>query len=187
MDKSPLPETPSPERRRRNRAQIAAWLETQRGRPQYRPAPAAARSVAKVVKPLAKKFKSGSSAETLIPHWPKIVGERWAKFSRPEKFAGGKEGRLLVISAPGSAAAIITASSGPIIDRVNLFLGEGAVSDIRVIQRQIRRSVPKPTGRTQGLSPRQEDRLQSGLAKMHESELKAALEKLGRGVLSRGT
>lgn len=194
---------------RRERMKIAAWLETRRGKPQYRPAPAAGRAVARVVKPLSKKFSGRQSAAHLIPHWPSIMGEKWAKFSRPEKFSGDKKGKTLIISAPGPAATLIMASAGMIIERVNIFMGEGAVTNIRVIQKkmtpsqtgtqnkaggqaQIRAARPhgNRTGNVnppRGLTPQEEEFLRSGLEQIEEQTLKTALAKLGRNVISRNS
>lgn len=99
------------------------------------------------------------------------------------KFSGGKDGRTLIIAAPGAAATLIMSASGPIIERLNGHLGDGYISRIRVIQTKMstdsKTSVPK-----RGLSPREEIELQEGLSKIENNGLKQALEKLGRGVLT---
>lgn len=168
---------------RKDKQSITHWLESQRGKPQYRPTPMAGVAVNKVVRPLSKKYKGGSSAAMLKKNWSDIVGERWAKISTPVKFTGGREGRTLVISAPGAAATLIMAASGPIIERLNAHLGAGHVSKLRLIQSQLKTET-KPAGIKKGLSPRQENHLQEGLSKLPEGGLKQALTKLGRGVLS---
>ena len=164
---------------------IARYLETQRGRPQARPPRTAGIAVGKVVRPLAKKFGSGTT--DLSRHWPQIVGDRWAKISKPERFTGGREGRTLIISAPGAAASLIMASSGPIIERLNNFLGAGSVARIKVVQRAMKaspktKSAPLPP---RGLTPSEAQELQSGLENITHSGLRDALEKLGRGALTR--
>jgi len=168
---------------RENRADIAKYLESQRGRPQAKPVRSAGVAASKVMRPLSKKFGSGASA--LNEHWSQIVGQRWAKISKPERFTGGRDGRTLIIRAPGAAASLIMASSGPIIDRLNGFLGESSVARIRVVQGQIKTEAytPPPLPH-RGLTPTEENTLQSGLADMPEDSLKQALKKLGRGVLA---
>jgi len=168
---------------RKDRQSINQWLEGQRGKPQYRPAPTAGMAVAKVVKPLSKKYKGSSSAAMLNKNWPQIVGQRWAKISTPVKFTGGREGRTLVISAPGAAATLIMAASGPIIERLNSHLGVGYVAKLRLVQIKLKTDGPA-SGIKRGLSPRQEFYLQDGLSNLPEGGLKRALNKLGRGVLS---
>jgi len=169
---------------RKDKQTLNNWLEQKRGKPQYRPAPKAGVAVGKVLRPLSKKFgSSGASAASLTKHWPQIIGERWAKISQPMKFTGGREGRTLVIAAPGAAATLIMSASGPIIERLNGYLGDGYVTRLRVIQTKmndtIKSSVPK-----RGLTPREESQLQEGLSKIDNDGLKQALEKLGRGVLT---
>jgi len=141
--------------------------------------------VGKVLRPLSKKFggKAGASAAALSKHWPQIVGARWAKISSPVKFNGGKDGRTLVINAPGAAATLILSASGPIIERLNGHLGEGYVSRLRVVQTKMSHGVTASLPK-RGLSPREEAELQEGLSHIDNDGLKKALEKLGRGVLT---
>jgi len=144
-------------------------------------------AVGRIVRPLSRKFGGGgTSAAALSRHWPQIVGERWAKISAPLKYTGGRDRRTLVISAPGAAASLIMAASGPIIERLNTHLGEGYVKRLRVVQTKMTvaptTSVPK-----RGLSPQENKQLQEGLSKLEEGGLKRALETLGRGVMTDDT
>lgn len=168
---------------RKDKQAINQWLEGQRGKPQFRPAPTAGMAVAKIVRPLSKKYRGSSSAAMLLKNWPDIVGQRWSKISTPVKFTGGREGRTLVISAPGAAATLIMAASGPIIERLNTHLGDKHVTKLRLVQTKL-----KTNGQSsilkKGLSPTQEVYLQDGLSNLPEGGLKEALNKLGRGVLS---
>lgn len=165
------------------RAVTVKWLEGQRGRPQYRSAPHARNAVAKIMRPLARKHGSGSTG--LAAHWPAIAGPRFAKISRPLKFASGREGRSLVIAAPGPAAALIMASSNKIIERANGFLGAGHIRHIKIIQTNMRTESSRGRAAPRGLSQQAGDRLQSGLETVEDPALKEALERLGRRVLSK--
>ena len=161
---------------------IAKWLEQQRGRPQYRPAPHARSAVARIMRPLSSKHGAGSTG--LAAHWPDIVGSRFAKISKPVKFSGKADERTLLISAPGPAAALIMASSRQIIDRANTYLGAGHLKRIKVLQTKMKTEVSgQPAAR--GLTQQAGDKLQSGLETVRDSDLKEALEKLGRRVLSK--
>lgn len=169
--------------KRHNDRVLSQWVETQRGRPQFRAAPSAGLSVNKVMRPLAKKHGGGRSAMALEKIWPEVMGPRWSKISTPVRFLGGRNGRTLIISAPGPAAALIMAQSGPIIERLNVHLGSSHVSRIKVVQSRMTK-----TGRItaqRGLAPRQEIALNEGLANIKNERLKAALQKMGRQVLSR--
>ena len=171
---------------RQNKQTVNQWLEGQRGKPQFRPAPTAGQAVAKVLRPLNKKYSGGASASMLHKHWPDIIGQRWSKISTPVKFTGNKDGRTLVISAPGAAATLIVAASGAILERLNAHLGDGHVKRLRVVQTRLKTSktITKPK---RGLTPTQENKLQDGLSKLPQGGLKQALEKLGRGVLTDDT
>ncbi len=185
-------DTPRKPVSRKDRVQIARWLETQRGRPQFRPAPHASRAASRVMKPLSKKFKTGSPVQKLRPHWAKIVGPRFAKLSEPYKFIAGRgpspTGKTLVIEAPSAIAALIIASSGPIIERLNAYLGPGHVTHLKIRHINLRKSrdnsQPRPIKAQRGLNPQQEAQLQSGLENLPDDGLKKALEGLGRRVLA---
>jgi len=109
------------------------------------------------------------------------MGPRWSKISTPLRYIGDKDGRALVISAPGPAAALIMAASDPIIERLNGHLGAGHIKSIRLVQSKMRAAPIKAQSR--GLSPRKTAQLQEGLSHLPDGGLKQALEKLGRGVL----
>ncbi len=160
---------------------LGRWLEKQRGKPQYRPAPTAGMAASRVLRPLSKKHGGGSSAMALSRIWPEIMGPRWSKISTPVRYTHGKDGRTLIISAPGPAAALIMAASTPIIERLNTHLGQGHIKRIRIVQSKM--TPPKAKTQTKGLSPRQTAQLQDGLSHLPNGGLKQALEKLGRGVL----
>ena len=173
------------DQKRHNGQVLGQWVESQRGRPQFRAAPNAGLSVSKVMRPLARKHGGGSSAIALEKIWPEIMGPRWSKISSPVRFLGGRNGRTLIISAPGPAAALILAQSGPILQRLNAHLGSSHVSRIKVVQSRMTKPARKQLNR--GLAPRQETELRAGLSNIKSERLKEALEKMGRQVLSRGS
>ncbi len=162
-------------------AAAARWLESQRGRPQYRAAPHARTAIARIMRPLAQKHGSGSTG--LANHWEDIVGARFAKFSRPIKFSGRDGDRALVLAAPGPAAALIMASSGTIIARANTYLGPNHIQRLKIIQTKLKTEATqgKPP---RGLTPQARENLQSGLEKVTDPDLKRALEALGRNILA---
>ncbi|WP_371396174.1 DUF721 domain-containing protein [Fretibacter rubidus] len=169
---------------REDQAKLTRWLSEQRGRRQYRHAPKASVSVAKIIKPLSSKF--GAGVTPIHQNWEQIAGKRFAKISRPVKIMGGKDGRTLVIKAPGAAAALIMASSGQILDRLNSFLGYGHIARIKVIHGAMKTApqsaAPKPSPR--GLSATEARELQSSLAHIKDDALRQALETLGKKTLS---
>ncbi len=174
-----------PHKDRKDAAAINRWLGEQRGRRAYRAAPKAERAISKIMRPLSAKFGAGRSG--LVDNWPEIVGARFARISRPERFLGGREGRTLLISAPGPAAALITAAGQTIIDRANGFLGPGYVRHIKVVQSSLKDSQLSGSQqkRKQDLTVGQTEQLEKSLDKINDPELKQALEKLGRQAYSR--
>lgn len=172
------------EDKRHKRQKMGEWIETQRGRPQFRAAPSAGLAISKIMRPLARKHGGGSSALALEKIWPEIMGPRWSEISSPVRFLGGKNGRTLIISAPGPAASLIMAQSGPIIERLNAHLGSSHVSRIKVVQSRM--TIPPRTEPQKGLAPRQESDLHEGLSDIKNERLKQALEKMGRQILSKG-
>ena len=170
------------------RATVERFLEASRARPQARPLPSAAMAVNRVMRPLARTAGRGakrtSSALALADVWPTIMGPRWSKISAPVRFRGSKHGRTLVISAPGPAASLIMAASGPIIERLNTHLGAGHVVRISVVQSAPARDPVQPALR-RGLSPSETRRLQDGVADVRSDRLRGALERLGREVIAR--
>ncbi len=131
--------------------------------------------------------KFGSGVSVIAQNWPEIAGARFAKFSRPLKITGNRDGRTLHIQAPGAAATLITAGSGQIIDRLNTFLGHGHISRIKLVQTAMTAKARHTTAtkaKPRGLSPTQADELRAGLSKVDDPALKLALEQLGRRALS---
>ncbi|WP_298911784.1 DciA family protein [uncultured Algimonas sp.] len=164
------------------RAIVERYLEARRARPQARALPSASMAVNRVMRPLAGKGrKRGSSALALADLWPDIMGPRWSKISAPVRFRGSKDGRTLVISAPGPAASLILAASGPILERLNAHLGAGSVARLQVVQAAPPGSDPVSPKR--GLTPSEDAALREGLTQVRNERLKDVLERLGREVI----
>lgn len=159
------------------------YLEARRARPQARPLPSAGMAVNRVMRPLAGKGKNRrSSALALERVWPEIMGPRWSKISAPVRFRAGSGGRTLVISAPGPAASLILAASGPILERLNAHLGAGSVAKLQVVQAAPTKTPSSPPAK-RGLTPSEEAALREGLTQVRGDRLKTALERLGREVI----
>jgi hypothetical protein len=167
------------------RAQVERYLEARRARPQARMLPSAGMAVNRVMRPLAKKGgqKRGSSALALADIWPEIMGPRWSKISSPVRFRASNGERILVISAPGPAASLILAASGPILQRLNTHLGKGHVSRIQVVQSAKKPHETKAETPKRGLTPSEEHALHEGLTQVRNERLKDVLGRLGREVI----
>lgn len=163
-------------------------LSRRRTRPLPRPAPRAGRALQGLIKELDAKFGRGAGA--LEPRWREIVGDRLARVTRPQKLTKGRGGAggVLELRVAGAAALLVQHQSEDILQRVNLFLGAGAVDRLRIAQGPIkplsdapkkpaRRSAPPP------LPAQQEAALKASVAAAPDG-LKTSLERLGRAVLS---
>lgn len=159
-----------------------------------RPAPPAGRSLAPFIKELDAKFGRGAGA--LEPRWREIVGDQLARVTRPQKLTRGRAGPngertggTLELRVAGPAALLVQHQSADILARVNLFLGEGAVDKLRIAQGPVK-PLPAPAASTRGARRRFEPLDAGAEAELKQSiepappGLKAALEALGRAVLS---
>ena len=172
-------------------AEAAEILARKRTRPQHRPQPVAGRGLSKLLKELDAKYGQGPGA--LQARWREIVGVELAKRTEPVKLTkprGGGPGAL-EIRVAGASAALIQHQAHEIVSRVNLFLGEGAVNKLRIVQGPLRNaaSVEPKTARkrTAPLDAAREAELARSLENAPDGPLKAALLRLGRGVMRRGT
>jgi hypothetical protein len=166
-------------------------LASKRTRPPRRPAPTLGRALTPFIKALDERF--GPGAGGLEARWKEIVGETLARRSQPAKLVKGRGGApaVLEIKVEGPMATLVQHQSADILARVNLFLGEGAVSRLRIVQGPV---APKPaTGRPAKAKPARQKPLDIALeAELSRSvegaetpRLRQGLEKLGRAVLSR--
>jgi hypothetical protein len=127
----------------------------------------------------------GFAQADLVASWSEIVGPALAEVSAPERIrwprGAGEEaqkrgGTLVIRAAPGRALEIQYEASR-ILARINSFFGYGAIEAIKVMQGQ-------------GLAPArprapvlpEKPVCEQELASLEDSPLKAALERLGRGV-----
>jgi hypothetical protein len=173
-------------------AEALRILAAKRGRPLRRPPPAAGRALTKLIKALDERF--GQGPDGLKARWREIVGEPLAARTEPSRLSKprGGGGAVLELKVDGPAAALIQHQAGEILARVNLFLGDGAVSRLRIVQGPVRRAATGQSAakaaharrrRAQPLDAGLEAELEAGLDPLAEGPLKTALRRLGREVL----
>jgi hypothetical protein len=168
-----------------SQAEAAAILAARRPRPAPRPPRHAARGLAATMKALEAKFGAGSG--DLKSRWREIVGESLAARSEPVKLVKLRTGgATLELRVAGPVAALIQHQAPLILDRLNLYLGEGAVARLRIVQgpltRTARAAAPIRRARPP-LDAAAERKLADELAATPDGPLKAALLRLGREVL----
>ncbi len=170
-------------------AEAAEILGRKRSRPPRRPPPAAGRSLSKLLKGLEEKFGQGSGA--LAARWSEIIADkRLARFTEPVKLIKlrGDAGTILELKVDGPAAALIQHQADDILARVNLVLGSGVVTRLRIVQGPVkpRPETAQPIRRKRRAAPL-DAAAEAGLAKSldgaPDNALKAALLKLGRAVM----
>jgi hypothetical protein len=167
--------------------EAAAILARSRPRPPPRPPRHAARGLAAMMKSLEERFGRGS--DDLRARWKEIVGESLAGRSEPVKLTRSRTGgATLELRVAGPVAALVQHQAPLILDRLNLYLGPGAVARLRITQGPLTR--PPVAARSTGsrrkrgpLDAAAERQLADSLADTREGPLKQALLKLGREVL----
>ncbi len=162
---------------RTKRGNTLAYLQRNRGKAQYRHAPSAGRAANKVLRPLSRKFGPGVSS--LRSQWPQIIGEHWAKLSKPTAVRGKTGAKTLHIIAKGPAAAMLQADSTKILERVNQYLGKGTITKLAIKQGRIQIK-PKPTLADTHMHGTLET--MGNIADTDDNSLQAALNKLGASV-----
>lgn len=162
-------------------------LKRRRTRPQFRAPPPAGKSLAPLIKQLDAKFGQGPGV--LKARWREIVGETLARRTEPVRVIKSRtpgEGGTLELRVDGPVASLIQHQAPQITQRLDLLLGKGAVTKLRIVQGPVKVQAaavaPRPR-RKPPLDAAQERDLADSLADQPEGGLKEALLKLGRGVL----
>lgn len=129
--------------------------------------------------------RHGFAQADVVANWDAIVGSDLAAVSAPDRIkwprGAGEEaqkrgGTLVIRAAPGRALELQYEASR-IISRINSFFGYSAIASIKVMQAQDMRQGRRPA------PPLPEKPVcEQELATLEEGPLKAALERLGRGV-----
>ena len=145
----------------------------------------------KTIKALDARF--GQGVDGLKSRWSDIVGQTVARRTEPSKLVTprGGGGATLELRVAGAAATLIQHQAPDIIARVNLFLGPGAVTRLRIVQGPLQGLPGRDAAvalaarrRPKGpLDAAAEQRLAEDLSAFPEGRLKAALARLGREVL----
>jgi len=132
----------------------------------------------KIAKPSMQR--RGFSDQTLIEHWPTIVGDNLAALSQPLRLSrkGMREGEaaVLTVKVEGAMALEIQHFAPQIIERLNGYYGYPAIGKLNIVQGPLYRRpaphIPKPPSQedVSHLSEQMEDidspRLRQALARL---------------------
>lgn len=166
--------------------EAVAILRSRKTRPPHRTPPPAGRALNGLVKALDDKYGAGPAA--LQGRWKEIVGENLARRTEPVKIIKSRtgEGGTLELRVDGPMATLIQHQAAEIMARLDLILGKGAVTKLRIVQGPVKApaAAAKPGRRRKPpLDAATEASLESSLKDQPDGPLKAALLKLGREVL----
>jgi len=161
-----------------------AILRAKRTRPQRRPPPPAGKNLAPLLKALEDRFGKGPAV--LKARWREIVGDTLARRTEPVRIIKGRngEGGALELRVDGPMALQIQHQAPQITARLDMLLGKGVVTRLRIVQGPVAAPpVPQHPRRKPPLDAAREKQLSDSLADQPDGGLKDALLKLGRGVL----
>jgi len=129
----------------------------------------------------------------LISVWDEIAGADFADCSRPEKItwprrnaerqgeAGGMEPGVMTIACEGARALFLAHAQGELIQRINGFFGFHAIRQIKIVQKPVSVHI-RQRRRLRPLSPSEKSHIAELTADIESEPLKAALDRLGRGI-----
>ncbi|WP_426165329.1 DUF721 domain-containing protein [Sandarakinorhabdus sp. DWP1-3-1] len=145
-----------------------------------------ARAVAELVPAIGGQAfrRFGFTQSIIVERWQEIVGERYARHSRPESLAfprGKKDGGTLKIAVTGALAPMLRHVEPQVIERVNRLLGYAAVERI-----MLRHADMAPTRAAPPPAPAVEltAETRSTLRDIADPELRASLESLAQALSS---
>jgi len=140
--------------------------------------------------------KRGFAVTRLLTHWPEIVGEDVAGLCRPVNVSYGRGGfgATLTLLTTGAQATMLEMQKERIREKVNACYGYAAINRVRITQ-----TAPngfsegqasfdhRPKPRAVAPDPAVTARASQAVAPITDDGLRAALESLGRNVLTRKT
>jgi len=141
--------------------------------------------------------RHGFAYADILTQWPAIVGETLARDTAPERIRwprGGDDGDdhprrrasgTLIVRVNGPMAVEIQHKTPLIAERINAFYGYFAIAAVKVVQGPLPQRPALAAHRKPTLDDADTARLESELSPIGDDGLKAALGRLGRGVLAR--
>ena len=151
-----------------------------------RRAPMRAARLADTLLDRALKSKGFAQVE-VVKRWRDIVGPELSKASMPLQLRfprGERTGGTLVVRVEGAFAPLLQHRQHQVVERVNSHFGFNAVAKLALEQGPISRK-PRPVLIKRPLSAEESAHLNALVSEDGESEVRAALRRLGEAVLTR--
>jgi hypothetical protein len=130
----------------------------------------------------------GFAVSRLLTHWPEVVGEEIARVAQPVDVSYGKGfGATLTLLVPGAHAPIVEMQKERIREKVNACYGYNAISRIRITQsarRGFAEAQAQYSAKPVEPTPEVAASAQRFVAEVGDDGLRAALEALGRNILT---
>lgn len=132
-------------------------------------------------------FKAhGFATADLLSHWPEIVGAATARLCTPERVKwpkpatpGEAASGILTVKAKAGRSLDVQYAAESILERINQFMGYRAIAKLKVLT-DSQLPLPAPTPK----APAPEPKLPALPESITDPDLKAALARLGSGVIS---
>ena len=144
--------------------------------------PIAAELASLIGKPMGRR---GFAEGGLVAHWPAVVGEEIARATAPLKLSYPRGERCqgtLTLRVAGAHATAIQHLVPQIIERINGYLGFGAVARLKLEQGRLPKPRRPAMREPAPLRPEEQAALAASVARIGDPELRRALDGLGRAV-----
>ncbi len=137
--------------------------------------------------------RRGFAEAGLITEWDAVVGPELAAASQPDRLTfppGRRDGGTLRLTVAGPVATELQHLEPVVIERINGYFGYRAVERILLAQGTVRaparRTAADPASPARAVDPAALTRLEASLEEVEDPDIRAALQRLGRAVLSGG-
>jgi hypothetical protein len=125
--------------------------------------------------------KHGFAQAEVLTEWPRVVGDRLAGATIPEKLT--RDGTLWVRVAPGFALEL-QHSAPQVLERVATYFGHRAVKRLKLVQGHIALPERRRERQVRELTAAETSALDKRLSPVEDDDIKAALNRLGRAMLA---
>ncbi|WP_196259547.1 DUF721 domain-containing protein [Pelagibacterium limicola] len=135
--------------------------------------------------------RRGFASRDLIANWASIAPTPYDTVSAPDKLVWPRrdrpdpEGAVLYLRCREGQALALTHEAPAITAAVNRYFGYLLVSRVKLSPNPLTTSEPNAPIATRALPPEKAAQLAQAVSNIEDEDLRAALEKLGRGVLGK--